>query len=232
MRVTECIIMHPSFVGRPRSTLLTSQHLQMNEDCDDEEKNKSFLSLPQGISTKLHSPWTEDCMHCVNLHRDCIWSNVASYRRSLNKTGCALKGKNVWSQQMTQTFSYNSGCFESFNEMKCISHSHSVQDGQGSKASSRDQNLDSPPPWFTFPEHETISVLFCLSAQRCTPISLDPSLFQITNPHLMVTPWPVALPCLPTLLPSSCPHILMFSCLHVLMTSCHYVLISSYPHIT
>ena len=133
---------------------------------------------------------------------------------------------------MTQTFSYNSGCFESFNEMKCISHSHSVQDGQGSKASSRDQNLDSPPPWFTFPEHETISVLFCLSAQRCTPISLDPSLFQITNPHLMVTPWPVALPCLPTLLPSSYPHILMFSCLHVLMTSCHYVLISSYPHIT
>ena len=37
--------------------------------------------------------------------------------------------------------------------------------------------------------------------------------------NVLVTPWPVALPCLPTLLPASYPHILI------------YILISSYPHI-
>ena len=117
--------------------------------------------------------------------------------------------------------------------MKCISHFHSLQDGQGSKVSSRDQNLDSLPHCGLQSQSTKQSVLFCLSARRSTPISLPFPNYK-TPPHGDALASGIALPahalaCLiasyPDILISSYPDILIFWYPDILM---FHIFTSSY----
>ena len=121
----------------------------------------------------------------------------------------------------------NRCCFKSCNEMKCISNSHSFQDGQGSKVSGRDQNLDSP----LLGGLQSQSTKQSLSFSVCPPDGAHPSLSIPPFSKLPTPTWwwrPGQWHCLAC--PRSyLPHVLISSCFLVFMSSWLPVIMSSYP---
>ena len=187
-------------------------------------------------STKLYSPWTENCACSVNLHSVLfwIWLNVGSCQRSLNTRGCILKG------QMNLTFSkFFSLAMGNFWSITFWSNNGQMDTvGPTEKRVPDKQVLFLNLRWnemhfsFPFPPRRlgvksiwpwpksglpTSPVVYVPRARNnlCPFLFVrrtvhshthsHPSLFQITNPTYLtyLTVTPVALPCLPTLLPSS-----------------------------